>query len=94
MINLSIKLERYGGGWEWHITGDDTITGETLAAQYRTNRQGKGLWQYTKATDQWYGDGSPFWEYKQIRGTCQFWLNVGRKSAYDRIRYLWANDKI
>lgn len=94
MVNLKIKLERYHGGWEWHVSGTDPITGETVSRRYRTNRVGDGLWQYVKSTTQWYGDGSAFWEWKQIRGTCQFWLNVGHKPTYDRIRYLWANDKI
>ena len=86
MTKLKIRLTRYGDtGWEFALTGD------SWAARYRTNPAGDGLWQYVKSTTQWYGDGSPFWEFKQIEGTCQFSLPKARRGAYDKIRYRWSH---
>ncbi len=87
MVKLKIRLTRYHeSGWEFALTGD------SWAARYRTNPAGDGLWQYVKSTTQWYGDGSPFWEFKQIEGTCQFSLPKARRAAYDQIRYRWSHD--
>ncbi len=84
MPKLKIRLTRYHeSGWEFSLTGD------SLSARYRTNWVGDGLWQYIKSTSQTYGDGSPFWEFKQIMGTCQFRLPKERRAAYDKIRYQW-----
>ena len=88
MVKLKIRLTRYGDtGWEF------ALTGASIAARYRTNWIGDGLWQYVKSTTQWYGDGSPFSEFKQIMGTCQFRLPATRKAAYDAIRYQWSKPK-
>ncbi len=87
MPKLKIRLTRYHeSGWEFALTGD------SLSARYRTNPVGDGLWQYVKSTTQWYGDGSPFWEFKQIEGTCQFSLPKERRAAYDKIRYRWSQE--
>lgn len=88
MVKLKIRLTRYkDAGWEFALTGD------SLAARFRTNPVGDGLWQYVESITQWYGDGSPFWEFKQIMGTCQFSLPNARKAAYDAIRYQWSKPK-
>lgn len=87
MKNLKIRLTHYHeSGWEFALTGD------SLNARFRTNPVGDGLWQYVKSTTQWYGDGSPFWEFKQIEGTCQFSLPKERRAAYDKIRYRWSRE--
>lgn len=93
MKNLKIRLTRYHeSGWEFAASGTDPHTGKPVAARFRTNPAGDGLWQYVKSTTQWYGDGSPFWEFKQIEGTCQFSLPKERRPAYDKIRYRWSHD--
>ncbi len=85
MVKLKIRLTRYGDtGWQFAPTGAST------AARYRTNLVGDGLWQYVKSTTQWYAVGSPFSEFKQSMGTCQFRLPAARKAAYDAIRYQWS----
>jgi len=86
MANMKIRLSRYGeSGWEFSITTVDDLTDQPHTARYRTSPQGDGLWQYQQIPANW-PDGSPVMEYKQITGTCQFWLPKERKPAYDKIR--------
>lgn len=93
MLKLKIRLTRYeDAGWEFTVKGIDPFTGESTADRFRTNPVSDGLWQYVKSTTQWYGDGSPFWEFKQIEGTCQFSLPKERRAAYDKIRYRWSHE--
>ena len=84
---ISIRLERYGDtGWEWRQSYTDPITNELVSGYYRTNPAGDGLWQYIRSASQSYGDGSPYYEWRQTQGTCQFWLPNDRRKAYDKIR--------
>lgn len=86
-----ISLTRYGDhGWEWKLADGN---------QYRTGRQGDGLWHYEKTGSVWYGyDGpgstSPVWEWKQISGTCQYGLPRGYDAAYSKLyRELYAEEE-
>jgi len=91
---VKIKMERYGDkGWEFSVTYTDPITENEVTGRYRTNPNGDGLWTYCQSPSQWYPDGSPFMEYKQVRGTVQFWLPADRKRAYDKIRYEWGKEE-
>ncbi len=84
----SVRLSRYRGGWQFATAAD----GESR--RYRTNPVGAGLWQYTKTEGATHDDGSPIWEWRQIKAETEFWLNVGYKPTYDRIRYMLANGKL
>jgi len=80
---MRISMTRYGEqGWQFSV-GD---------VEYRTNRQGNGLWAYerTSATNV-HSDGteSPVYEFRQVAGTAQFALSADRKRAYGQIRYRW-----
>ena len=89
---VSIRLERHGQkGWEFLVTRRDVLTGETEKGQFRTDGEGHGLWAWRKSSHQWYPDGRPFYEWRQIRGTCQFSLDSDRKRARRAIRYRWAS---
>jgi len=91
---MHIKMDRYGDkGWEFSVTYTDPITEKEATSRYRTNPAGDGLWGYRQSPSQWYPDGSPFMEYHQIAGTCQFWLPTERKAAYDKIRYEWGKEE-
>ncbi len=93
-MKVQIRLERYHGGWQWRVSGRDVITEMPFGGHFRTNRVGSGLWQYVKSTTQTFDDGSPSWEWRQIKTEAEFWLNVGHKPTYDRIRYMLANGKL
>lgn len=83
---MKIHLERYGDqGWMFEVDG----------TQYRTDRQGDGLWVYTiTSAVSCNNDGttSPVYEFLQVEGTCQFELSADRKRAYGQIRYRWSRD--
>jgi RimJ/RimL family protein N-acetyltransferase len=67
------NLEQYGNkGWRWTESCWDEWNNKTK--DYRTNRQGDGLWVIGKIEDQ------------QCLGTCQFSLPNNRKAAYSKIR--------
>ncbi len=78
---MKITMERHGArGWQFTVDG----------AEFRTNRDGDGLWEY-QATSTWYPDtGKPVCEFRQTLGTCQFSLSRDRRRAYGQIRYRFA----
>ena len=89
---MKIRMHRYGEtGWWFTVTTDAQPEFDQPAQtfRYRTNPAGDGLWQYCRSNTTWYPNGSPFMEWKQIEGTCQFYLPKDRKRAYDKIRYTW-----
>ena len=77
---MRIRMQPYGDGWEFDVTT------ETGTARFRTNMRGEGLWRYRASSSCWYMDGSPFFEWVQELGTCQFRLPSKRSAAYGRIR--------
>ncbi len=75
------------GKWLWYVYVDDK-----LVERCRTNENGEGLWTWSKSPNQWYADGSPFYEWHQVYGTCQFWLGTTRDAAYAKIRRRYDDD--
>ena len=67
------NLQHSSGAWTW------TATTEGGSTEYKTNSAGNGLWvlapSSTCAIDPDTGKYRPIYEWKQIRGTCQFSLN-------------------
>jgi hypothetical protein len=86
---ISIKLwhNLELGKWLWY-----TYLDEVLVERCRTNNNGEGLWTWSKSPSQWYADGSPFYEWHQVCGTCQFWLSPNRKAAWSKIRRRYNDD--
>ena len=75
---MNINVTQHGNnGWEFSITQN----GETR--QYRTNEQGRGLWELLPRPGA-YSDNDT--EYRQIEGTAQFELPRNRSAAYAKIR--------
>jgi len=83
MPKISIKMHRYGDtGWQW----EELVKGKM--SEYRTNREGDGLWVLS-ATSSWCPEtGKSVLEFKQVQGTCQFGLPADRKKAYDKLYHL------
>jgi hypothetical protein len=80
-------LERYGErGWTWTQVYQDLL-GDRIAQICRTNGSGAGLWYWRKSPTCWNADGTPYREWKQTLGTCQFSLTrSSRRKAYQEIR--------
>jgi hypothetical protein len=82
---LKIQLEKHGDrGWKWTMVGEADDLPRTI--DYRTNEAGCGLWIWARAGESWAADGSPVYEWKQIRDTSAFCLPDNRKNAWGRIR--------
>jgi hypothetical protein len=87
-------LARYGErGWTWTET-----THDFGPALYRTSGVGDGLWAWARTTC-WHrsaegtdsvcsAESSCYhcWEWRQVKGTCQYELPNCRQSAYSKIR--------
>ena len=73
---MKIKnLESYGeNGYIWSEERESDVSNEVEASQYRTNRDGEGLWTRKREGQDW----------RQISGTCQFNLHV--KDVRGKIR--------
>lgn len=65
-----VTIEEYGSGWYWSYEDDG------LMHEYRTNREGDGLWEYRCGIGEW----------KQVLGTMSFSLSSNRRSAAASIR--------
>jgi len=88
---MKIRLSRYGkAGWEFSVTQD--FPDGPMTHRYCTTEAGDGLWEYCASPNSWYPDGRPVMEYRQTRGTSQFWLPTERKPAYDKIRHEWQKE--
>lgn len=86
---MNLRLRRYGeSGWEFEVTKTDPVDG-TISERYRTNPMGDGLWKYQESRSIFH-DGTPVMEYRQVRGTTQFWLPPERRRAYDKLRRIFS----
>lgn len=88
-MGIAIRMTEYGSGWRFTVTNDDQAT------EYRTNENGRGLWQlvcrgtmYRDTGGQW----QPYREWQQVEGTGQFTLPSDRRRAYGRIRRAWNQE--
>lgn len=73
---MKIKnLETYGeNGYIWSVERESDVSAEIETSQYRTNRDGEGLWTRGRNGQDW----------RQISGHCQFNLHV--KDVRGKIR--------
>ena len=85
---MKIILAEHDNGWEFTVDCD-----VNNSVHYRTNRDGEGLWIWTRTGSLTKHNGEYYEEYdwKQIEGTSQFSLPRDRKKAYDKIRRLWMS---
>ena len=82
-------LQQYGDyGWAW--TEPDYI-GQS-SCRCRTNGDGEGLWYWARSGATNLPEMTPVMEWKQIMGTCQFYLPRNRKAAYSRLYRRWKQN--